>query len=221
MHKSSKKNSLALSGIFVIGMAFIALHVLQAQVQSGLDLAVPPLQVINRVGYSLCQHKYVSGAYGVVWTSADLGGSSGANNYSIGDIDNDGSRELATVINYQTRVERIKGKKIYYWDQKIAVFEEGCADGNMSSWESPFLGESTSVTTGNTLIADVDNDGDNEFVFVKGSSDTRSPWILICLTSAWETLIMTDEPRLCFGGALLPASEFMTLLAKWDPAMSS
>jgi len=168
MRKSSRKNFLGIFALLAIGVGFVALHISQAQVPGGLDLSVPPLQVINLAGYSIYQHKYIAGAYDLVWASADLGGSMGANNISIGDVDNDGARELAAVVNYKTREERIKGKKVYYWDQKIVVFEEGCVDGSLPSWESPFLGESTSVANRDTLIADVDNDGNNEFVLIKG-----------------------------------------------------
>lgn len=168
MSRISKKRLVGAVVFLAIGMGFVSLYVSQAQVPSGLDLTVPPLQVVNLAGYSIYQHKYISGGYGLVWASADLGGSSGANNISIGDIDNDGARELAAVVNFKTREERIKGKKVYYWDQKIVVFEEGCVDGSLPSWESPFLGESTSVANRDTLITDVDNDGDNEFVLIKG-----------------------------------------------------
>jgi hypothetical protein len=171
MNRISKRRLMSLIVLSAIGVAFVTLHFLQAQVGGGLDLSVPPLQVINTVnidgtssGWALYQHKYFDGAYSVVWKSSAFGGG----NFSIGNIDNDGQRELAAVINYLTREERIKNRKVYYYNQKIVVFEDGCADGSSPTWESPYLGESTLTVRRNTLIADVDNDLNNEFVLVKG-----------------------------------------------------
>ena len=199
MSRISKKRLVGGVAFLAIGMAFIAVHISQAQVQSGLDLSVPPLQVVNIVGPSVYQHKYISGGYGVAWISGDLDGFAGSHN-SIGDIDNDGARELAAVINYKTREERIKGKKVYYYDQKIEVFENGCIDGGLPSWESPPLGESTSAVNKNTLIADVDNDGDNEFVLVKGLSSNGYHIEIYDLSYGGFSLIkkVGDFPNLIF-----------------------
>ena len=168
MSKVSKRKLLSLAAFLAVGVAFGTQHFSQAQVGGGLDLSVPPLQVINGSTSVVYQHKYVSGAYGIAWRSAALWGSFWVNNLSLGDVDNDGFRELAAVLNYKTREVRIKGKKVYYYDQKIVVFENGCPDGGLPSWESLPLGESSSVADENTMIADVDNDGNNEIVLVKG-----------------------------------------------------
>jgi hypothetical protein len=169
MSRIPKRKLLSLAAFLAVGVAFGTLHFSQAQVGGGLDLSVPPLQLINGSAAVVYQHKYVSGAYGIAWRSTDLlWGSFYMNNFSLGDVDNDSDRELAAVLNYKTREQRIKGKKVNYYDQKIVVFEDGCPHGGLPSWESQPLGESTSATDENTMIADVDNDGNNEIVLVKG-----------------------------------------------------
>jgi len=166
--KISKRRLLSLVVLSAVAVAFFTLHFSQAQVTGSLDLSVPPLQIINSAGYAVYQHKYFSGAYYAAWKSSPLGGSLGPNNFSIGDVDNDGSREIAAVVNYATREERIKGKTVTYFNQKIVAFENGNYSGGLPNWESPPLGESTSVVNCNTAIADVDNDGDFEFALLKG-----------------------------------------------------
>jgi hypothetical protein len=200
MRGISKSRILGVVIFLVVGMAFVALHLSQAQVPGGLDLSVPPLQVINQVGYSIYQHKYSSGIYTVPWRSGELWGTSGPNNFSIGDADNDGQRELVAVVNYATREERVKGKKVYYFDQNIVVFENGCPYGGMPDRFSPSLGESISAVNRDTLIADVDNDGDNEFVLIKGSVAEGYHIEIYDLSDGGFSLIKRteDSPNLIF-----------------------
>jgi len=124
------------------------------------------LQIVTTSHSKVYQYKYVEseGRYHDTWASNEIGSVGRAT--SVGDADNDGLKEIITIVNYLVG-EAGKGrnkKKIY--DQKIIIFEDGCQDGN-PDWESPYLGEYTS-TVKDLIIADVDDDNENEIVILKG-----------------------------------------------------
>lgn len=150
--------------------------------QDCLPKTYPPL-VINQINKQIVctgssfyyssgkvfQYKYVDSEYMDTWASDSVGVSGRVT--SIGDVDTDGLKEITTVVNYLIREESSgKGKNkvvTRYYDQKIFIFETG--DSGIPCWESQYLGESTSMVR-DTIIADVDNDHENELVILKGKN---------------------------------------------------
>jgi len=118
------------------------------------------------------QYRYVNDSeYADTWESDSIETSDFK--ISIGDIDNDGEKEIAVVGVYFIRSETSgKGKNkvtVRYYDHKIFIYESGSLGEPV--WESPFLGE-TPFRGIETVIADADNDGtlstpDNELVLLK------------------------------------------------------
>jgi hypothetical protein len=113
------------------------------------------------------------GVYEDTWASHKLD-ESYFRGTSLGDADNDGEKEIVTVINYH--YEGGKGKnKWNYYDSKIVMFKDG-SDGN-PDYSSEFLGKS-SVPRLDAIIADVDNDGlTNELIMGKVYNIIIYEWI--------------------------------------------
>jgi len=134
--------------------------------QTGVQIACAGLSFYYSSG-KVYQFKYMNSEYQDTWASDKIGVS--WKNVSIGDVDNDGDKEITALVNYFLREETSgKGKNkvtTRYYDQRIFIFESG--DGATTSKASSYFGESTETVT-DTIIADVDNDGVNEFILLKG-----------------------------------------------------
>ncbi|MCK4830144.1 VCBS repeat-containing protein, partial [bacterium] len=134
--------------------------------QTGVQIACAGSSYLYSYG-KVYQFKYLNDEYQDTWGSDKIGVS--WKNVSIGDVDNDGEKEITAIVNYFLREEtsgRGRNKVITrYYDQKVFIFESG--DGATASEESSYFGGSTDSVT-DTIIADVDNDGKNEFILLKG-----------------------------------------------------
>ena len=104
------------------------------------------------------QFKYTNGGYRDTWASHYLDG--WTRSVSIGDADNDGQKEIITVLEFESG--RGKNARRY---QKIFLFEDG-SDGS-PSWKSPEIPLS-SIGARDSIIANADNDPDgiNEIIIV-------------------------------------------------------
>jgi hypothetical protein len=102
------------------------------------------------------QFMHTNGGYRDTWASHYL--DAWTRTVSIGDADNDGQKEIITVLEFESG----RGKKARRY-QKIFLFENG-SDGS-PSWESPEISLS-SIGARDSIIADADNDGLNEIVIV-------------------------------------------------------
>ena len=102
------------------------------------------------------QFKKTAEGFGDKWASQYL--DAWTRSVSIGDADNDGQKEIITVLEFESG--RGKNTRRY---QKIFLFEDE-SDGS-PSWESPEILFS-SIGVGDSIIADADNDGLNEIVIV-------------------------------------------------------
>jgi hypothetical protein len=163
--------SLALVGAFTA--VLFSWNFLHAQADGALFIR--PIQVLNGSSDQVFQHVYDgSGGYQLAWRCASLGG---IPSFRIGDVDNDGQREIAVGTYYVKRVEKIGKKAVNeYYDYKLSVFEEGSLCDGGPSWAiDPLpLGEVMNDILTDMMIADVDNDSlpgapDNELVLVKCS----------------------------------------------------
>jgi len=131
----------------------------------------PQELIINQLGLQIASGGYLGGGHDKVyqikyleaegykntWTSNSFGSNTIAT--SIGDADNDGWKEIITVVD----VKYGHGKKEKKY-QKILLFEDGAFQD--PSWKSPDLGYSLNGVR-DSVIADADNDGKNEILLVK------------------------------------------------------
>lgn len=104
------------------------------------------------------QIKYVNGEYKNAWYSSVNEGFTYAT--SIGDVDNDGYNEITTVVSYKKSKGPPSGRISY---QKIFVYEDGSTGD--PDYTSHDLGYSLNGVR-DSIIADADNDGQNEIVLV-------------------------------------------------------
>ena len=105
------------------------------------------------------------GTYKDMWASNNLGEFE-YNNVAIGDADNDLQKEIiATPSYFAYRTGSGKNAADYFF-KKIYLFEHG-SDGS-PSWISPNFDVSIGVVR-DSLISDIDGDGQNEIVLLDGS----------------------------------------------------
>ncbi|MCJ7484575.1 MAG: hypothetical protein MUQ25_00215 [Candidatus Aminicenantes bacterium] len=107
------------------------------------------------------QHVYEEGVgYHVAWQSGPLPSVPGLILPSaivrIGDIDNDGEKEVVASTYYTRRV-KIKGTTTEYIDFQIFVYENGCSYDCQPNIQSGLLGEMLHTIINDSFIADVDN----------------------------------------------------------------
>ena len=158
--------------------------------QEGLQIVCTGSSFLYSSG-KVYQYKFENGAYADTWASDKMG--IYGRNTSIGDADNDGLKEIIAVVCYVVREESSgKGKNkvvTRYYNSKINIFETYAS--GVPSWESAYLGESTSCIQG-TIIADIDNDGtanspDNELIIQKGRSVEIYEWTENGFQFVWST----------------------------------
>jgi hypothetical protein len=118
------------------------------------------------VGGNYIDENNIVGEYEDTWVSADIDSTSVK--IGIGDVDNDGLKEIVAVSSDYIRGETVgKGKNRVirrYYDHKVFIYDSGSSGD--PSWESPFLGE-TIFRVKDVIIGDADNDGDNELLFLQ------------------------------------------------------
>jgi hypothetical protein len=131
---------LALAGT---GWAFPTLDMSQKQVV--VASATNPTQIY--------QYMYINGAYVNTWTSDPIP-ADGINGISVGDANNDGTPDITAVVKFAGR-----GRKYI----KIYMYNSG-SEG-LPNYIGPDLSKTFSYIN-DSIIADVDNDGDNELVIV-------------------------------------------------------
>jgi hypothetical protein len=151
-----------LAAVMMIAFLFPKWNAANAQ---GSALQVRDTQVLHTWGNIIHQYVYENGVYKLAWQSADLGGQVNAR---IGDIDNDGIKEIVASVLY-SRSERVKGKNVSYYDYQILVFENGVLNNGGPSWQTARLGERTDAIINDSCIADVNNDGINKLVMLRSN----------------------------------------------------
>ena len=119
------------------------------------------LQIVSGSGISdkkVYQVKYLNENYSNTWYSNVHQGNTSAT--SIGDVDNDGLKEIVTVVNAKMSTGPPKQRYSY---KKIFVYEDGST--GEPSYSSHDLGYTLNGVR-DSIIADADNDGLNEIVLV-------------------------------------------------------
>ena len=97
----------------------------------------------------------IIGIYEDAWASEKID-TYGYGLVSIGDADNDGDKEIIAV-----------GSRVKSRDEKIIfIYETG--SGGLPNWTSPYFGKGSKGSIKDCIIADVDNDGENEVTVIKG-----------------------------------------------------
>lgn len=176
---------IALMGLFIVQL--IGAQAKKPTPDPPLNPNSPPLQ-IDHTGSQIVSGsdfsdkkvyhiKYVNGAYENSWTSSENQDFTYAT--SIGDVDNDGSKEITTVVN----AKRSTGKPSERYEyQKIFVYEDGSTGD--PSYTSHNLGYSLNGVR-DSIIADADNDGQNEIVLVKNKHIEIYKWNGNGFTHLW------------------------------------
>jgi hypothetical protein len=107
-----------------------------------------------------------TGGYEVVWDSVEINNT--GHNVCIGDVDNDGFKEIAALNLIETVTGKGKNKETFY-SHELLIFEEGDLR-EPTSWLS-LEGETVCVPSDGMWIADVDNDGQSEIIVLKSGQD--------------------------------------------------
>jgi hypothetical protein len=134
-------------------------------------LVIGNLQIVgmNSPG-QVCQCKYTgnpnSGGFGVTWASEALTEPSSICT-GIGDIDNDGLKEIAALCRYTTIFGKGKNET-YYYNHELLIYEDN--DMEEPSSRLDLIGELTTAIADNIFIADVDDDENNEFLVLKSGT---------------------------------------------------
>jgi hypothetical protein len=165
MRTNSKIWIAGLTALVLAGMGFLDIgdpsSALMAQT-TGLSTTPPYLLTPYSTprGSYLYQYRYVNGNYQSTWSSGDVGFQYGlSREMGSGDVDNDGTVEVYAIQDYLSRTERVGKNTVYYFKQKLVVFEPGAGSGGGPSWELDDLedGETYNRNFG-CLLADVDED---------------------------------------------------------------
>jgi len=143
----------------------------QQQPSAPLQLDHDGLQIVSGSGMDdrkVYHIKWIEGEYDNTWRSNENDHITRAS--GIGDVDNDGYKEIITAVNYKKSTGPPK-KRISY--QKIFVYEDGSeGDPNYASHD---LGHSLNGVR-DLIIADADNDDLNEIVLVKNKHIEIYEW---------------------------------------------
>lgn len=140
-----------------------------------LNLNNPGIQLMSYASETgIYQHVYMTGlGYHVAWQSGPLPGAlNQAAIVRIGDIDNDGEKEVVACSSWVTRTVNSKGIRTEYHDFQILVYKNGCSYAGSPDFQSGVLGEKPRMTINDCFIADVDNLGGpgnphNELVLIR------------------------------------------------------
>lgn len=154
----------------------------------------PPLQ-IDHTGLQIVsgsdfgdrrvyQIKYVNGAYENTWYSSVNQGFTYAT--SIGDVDNDGYKEITTVVNAKKSTGKPSGRYEY---QKIFVYEDGSTGD--PSYTSHDLGYSLNGVK-DSIIADANNDGENEIVLTESDHIEIYKWNGSGFSHLWSSPVYDE-----------------------------
>lgn len=171
MRTNSRIWIVGLTTLFLVGMGLPGTGdqggVLLAQT-AGLSTTPPYLvTVYNSTQDSyLYQYRYVNGDYRNVWASGSVQSRYGLNgDMGSGDVDNDGTVEVYAIQDYLSRTVKVGKNTVYYFKQKLVVFEPGAQSGGSPSWQSDDLedGETTNRVL-DTVLADLDGDSYKELV---------------------------------------------------------
>jgi len=199
MGKVRNPRFLGLVSVFALAFVFIGFHCLQAQVGTKAKKVKPvepsclpvsdPLE-LSHYGVQIVSGsyvadskvyliKYVNGAYENTWTSDPHQGSTYAT--SIGDVDNDGFKEITTVVN----AKNTRGSPSQRYEyQKIFVYEEGST--GEPAYVSPDLGYSLNGVR-DSIIADADNDFLSELVLVEDKHIEIYEWTGTGFAHLWSS----------------------------------
>ena len=170
-------------GAYLTFLALVCLVMTWQPAFAQAPLQIRDVQVLNTNGNRICQHVYdpTTGTYALAWQSPPLEGS---HSVRIGDVDNDGAKEIVASVLWQNRTETIKvGKKTttQTWGSfRIESVENRSAFESGPSWSSDIPGEILNSLPNDSYIADVDNDSmpglpDNELVLIRSTElDSRS-----------------------------------------------
>jgi hypothetical protein len=173
MSKIDRPRLLVVMPFLIVLFIVVAWHLSYAQ----SPLQIRDVQVLNTNGNCVCQHVFDpdTQTYMLAWQSAPVEGSCSVR---IGDIDNDGDKEIVASVLYQTRTETVKtGKKpiTQMWSSfRIEVFENGTGYGGGPSWYYDIPGEVLSALPNDSFIADLDGDSlpgypDNELILIRST----------------------------------------------------
>jgi len=142
----------------------------QPEAYGNLEINQDGLQIVTTFLNKVYQHKYLGGGgveFKETWGSNEIG--SYLESTCVGDVDNDESKEIITVVNVLVREETSgKGKNRVtkrYYRQEIFIFEDGADGSEIAVYQLP---EETTSGVKDSIIADVDNDGKKELVLKKG-----------------------------------------------------
>jgi hypothetical protein len=155
MTKTDRTRLLVVIPFLIVSFIVVAWHPSYAQE----PLQIRNVQVLNTDGNCICQHVFDldTQTYKLAWQSAPVEGSCSVR---IGDIDNDGVKEIVASVLYQTRTETIKvGKKFttQTWSSfRIEIFENGAEYGGGPDWYYDIPGEVLNALPNDSYIADVD-----------------------------------------------------------------
>jgi len=159
--------------LFLVTSVFFFWESTRAQSGSSLDLITPGVQLMNyyydynnpAIGHRIYQHVFKNGAYQEAWRSGPLPYQApdlpGHASVRIGDIDNDGQREVVASNYYVTLREKVKRTLVDHTDFRICVYKNGCVNeavlGDMNLIVSPPLGEIEGTIIIDSAIGDADN----------------------------------------------------------------
>lgn len=107
-----------------------------------------------------------TGGYEVMWDSVEINNTS--HNVCIGDVDNDEFKEIIALHLIETVTGKGKNKQTLY-THELLIFEDG--DLREPTSRLTLEGETVSVRSDGTWIADVDNNGQNELIVLKSGQD--------------------------------------------------
>jgi len=175
------KKSLVAQSLAVLCALFAAALIVGPGVMSAQDTNIvlnlnnPGIQLMSYASETgICQHIYTTGlGYHAAWQSGPLPGALNQGAIvRIGDIDNDGQREVVACTSWVTRTINSKGTRTEYHDFQVFVYKNGHSYAGLPDFQSGALGEKPRMTINDCFIADVDNLGGpgnphNELVLIR------------------------------------------------------